>query len=167
MFYIGDLIIYSAHGICRIDDICKNTYFGVTKDYYVLHSMENYKLKISTPVDNDKVIMQGLLNRNEAEKILQSFKLPGVTWIELDNQRTQIYYDVIRKGNRREIANIANTLMRKKNETKKYRRKFQEKDDKLLTFIQSILFEELALALNTTPEVISKKITKFIIENEY
>lgn len=57
--------------------------------------------------------------------------------------------------------------MRKKNETKKYRRKFQERDDKLLTFIQNILFEELALALNTTPEVISKKITKFIIENEY
>ncbi|MBE6068045.1 MAG: CarD family transcriptional regulator [Clostridium lundense] len=167
MFNIGDLIIYSAHGICRIDDICKNTYFGVTKDYYVLHPMENYKLKISTPVDNDKVIMQGLLNRNEAEEILQSFKLPGVSWIELDNQRTQMYYDVIRKGNRREIANIANTLMRKKNETKKYRRKFQERDDKLLTFIQSILFEELALALNTTSEVISKKITKLIIENEY
>ncbi|MBM7869112.1 CarD family transcriptional regulator [Clostridium pascui] len=167
MFNIGDLIIYSAHGVCRIDDICKNTYFGVTKDYYVLHPMENYKLKISIPVDNDKVIMQGLLNRNEAEEILQSFKLPGVSWIELDNQRTQMYYDVIRKGNRREIANIANTLMRKKNETKKYRRKFQKRDDKLLTFIQSILFEELALALNTTSEVISKKITKFIIENEY
>ncbi|WP_291547829.1 hypothetical protein [Clostridium sp. HMP27] len=69
------------------------------------------------------------------------------------------------KGNRREIANIANTLMRKKNETKKYRRKFQERDDKLLTFIQNILFEELAL--DTTSEVIYKKITKFIIENEY
>lgn len=71
------------------------------------------------------------------------------------------------KGNRREIANIANTLMRKKNETKKYRGKFQERDDKLLTFIQSILFEELALSLDTTSEVIYKKITKFIIENEY
>lgn len=57
--------------------------------------------------------------------------------------------------------------MRKKNETKKYRRKFQERDDKLLTFVQSILFEELALSLDTTSEVISKKITKFIIENEY
>lgn len=96
MFNIGDLIIIQ-HMV--FDDICKNTYFGVTKDYYVLHPMENYKVKISTPVDNDKVIMQGLLNRNEAEEVLQSFKLPGVSWIELDNQRTQIYYDVIRKGN--------------------------------------------------------------------
>lgn len=93
--------------------------------------------------------------------------MPGANWIELDNQRTQMYYDVIRKGNRRKIANIANTLMRKKNEAKKYRRKFQERDDKLLIFIQSILFEELALALNTSHEVISKKITKFISENEY
>ena len=43
MYNIGDLIIYSSHGICRIDDICEKEYYGVAKNYYVLHPMEDYK----------------------------------------------------------------------------------------------------------------------------
>ena len=57
MFDIGDLIIYSAQGICHIDDICKKTYAGVTRNYYILHPVHNSKLKISTPVDNNKLTM--------------------------------------------------------------------------------------------------------------
>ncbi|MDQ6596090.1 CarD family transcriptional regulator [Bacillus salipaludis] len=41
MFNIGDLIIYSGHGICRVDDICEKTVSGITRTYYVLHPMEN------------------------------------------------------------------------------------------------------------------------------
>lgn len=167
MFNIGDLVIYSAHGICHIDDICENTYFGVTKDYYVMHPIENYKLKIITPVDNDKVIMQELLNKDNAKKIIESFKMPGISWIEIDSQRSNIYSSIIRKGNRMGIARIVNTLMRRKTETQKYGRKFAERDDKLLAFVQGILFEELALALNTTREEISKRATRFINENQY
>ena len=31
MYNIGDLMIYSAHGICRVDDICEKTISGITK----------------------------------------------------------------------------------------------------------------------------------------
>lgn len=54
MFNIGDLIVYSGHGICCIDDICTKTYWDVAKDYRILHTVENGKLTISVPVDNDK-----------------------------------------------------------------------------------------------------------------
>lgn len=73
MFNIGELIIYSAHGICRIDDICEKTYFGVTKNFYILHPVVDYRLTISTPVDNNKVVMLELLSKEEAEEILESF----------------------------------------------------------------------------------------------
>jgi CarD family transcriptional regulator len=77
MFNIGDLIIYSSHGICCIDDICEKTYTGVAKNYYVLHPTENSNLEISVPVDSDKVTMLELLNREEAEEIIESFTIPG------------------------------------------------------------------------------------------
>ncbi|MGO5067087.1 MULTISPECIES: CarD family transcriptional regulator [unclassified Clostridium] len=67
MFSIGDLIIYSGQGICFIDDISKKTYGDFTKEYYVLHPIENYKLTISIPVDNDKVTMLEIIDRNEAK----------------------------------------------------------------------------------------------------
>lgn len=167
MFNIGKLVVYSSRGICCIYDICEKTYFGVTKNYYVLYPIEDSKLRISIAVDNDKVTMLELLTKEEAEEIVESFRLPGINWIEPDNERNQIYSDIVKKGNRKEISKIANTLMRKKIKIKKHGNKFYEKDKKLLTTIQNILFAELAFSLNTTFEVIYEKISRLINENEY
>src|SRR5881227_3599734 len=100
MFKTGDLIIYSGHGICRVDDICDKTYAGITKTYYVLHPIENnHQLTISTPVDNDKTIMLKLLNKEEAEKILESFNSDGVDWIEKPQLRGHVYPEIVNTGN--------------------------------------------------------------------
>lgn len=58
--------------------------------------------------------MQELLSKKEAEEILESLKQPGVDWIEIDSQRSEIYSDCVKKRNRRDIAKIANTLLREK-----------------------------------------------------
>lgn len=166
MFNIGDLIIYSAQGICRIDDICEETYLGVTRSYYILHPLENCKLKISSPVDNDKVTMLELINRKEAEEILESFKLPGISWVEINSQRAQLYTQTVKQGNRKDISKVVNTLMRRKHKAEMNGKKLFEQDNRLLTFIQNILFTELAMSLNTTFDAINEKITNLISLNE-
>lgn len=60
-----------------------------------------------------------------------------------------------------EISKKANTLMREKIKIENEGRKFDERDRRLLESIQSILFEELALASNTTVEEVYKR----VIEN--
>jgi CarD family transcriptional regulator len=166
MFNIGELVVYSVHGICHIDDICEKAYLGVTKKYYVLHPLQDSKLTISTLVDNDKVTMLELIDKEEAEEIIESFKLPGISWIELNNQRNQLYYETVKTGNRKEISKIVNTLMRKKNEVEINGKKLSDPDNKLLTFAQNILFAELAFSLNTTFEAIYEKTNKLTNENE-
>lgn len=166
MFKIGDLIIYAEHGVCHIDGICKKTYFGVTKDYYALHPIKKSKLKIYTPVDNDKVTMSEIVNKEEAKEILESFKFPGVKWIRMLNDRYKTYSSVIKEGNRKEIAEIANTLMRQKHKAELNGVKFHEKDGRLLTFIQDTLFTELAISLNTTFEAIYGKAVDLINQNK-
>ncbi|EQB87229.1 CarD family transcriptional regulator [Clostridium punense] len=158
MFNIGELIIYSGHGICKIDEICENTISGITKKYYVLHPLESAELKISTPVDNDKVKMLEIIHKDEAEEILESFKQTGVTWVELTSHREQLYSEIVKEGNRREIAKVVNTLLRKKLKTEAKGKKLYEQDRRLLEFIQRILFSELAMSLNTTYKEIYDKI---------
>lgn len=167
MFNVGDKIIYSAQGICHIDDICEKTYLGITRNYYILHSLEKPKLEISTPVDNEKVAMLELVNRDEAEEILETFRLPGINWIESWEERNQKYSETIKKGNRMEIAGILNTLMREKHRAEINRKKFSEKDKNLLDLIQNILFTELAMSLNTTFKAINEKVNSLLNENEY
>ncbi|WP_249870055.1 CarD family transcriptional regulator [Oceanobacillus saliphilus] len=77
MFKIGDSVIYSVHGLSKIDDICERTFNGVTKNYYVIRPMNDTNLKISIPVDSDKAVIQKTLDKEEAEEILQTFNQSG------------------------------------------------------------------------------------------
>jgi CarD family transcriptional regulator len=163
MFNIGDLIIYSGHGICQIDDICEKTISGITRDYYVLHPMDtNPPLTISTPVKNDKVVMLELIREEEARKILDLFKKPGVKWDDNPNTRYNIYSQRINTGDRKEIAKVINTLMRKKIEAERKEKKLYERDQKLLSATQAILFKELSISLHTTMEEINERILRLI-----
>jgi CarD family transcriptional regulator len=163
MFNIGDLIIYSGHGICKVDDICDKTYFGNSKTYYVLHPLEdNHQLTISIPVDNEKVAMSKLMKSDEAQEILESFKSPGVDWIENNRVRIQAYHDIVKTGNRLDIAKVVNTLMLKKNEMELNGKKLSEQDNHLFMSIQKILFKELSITLNTPYDAIVEEINRYV-----
>ncbi|EKN66609.1 CarD family transcriptional regulator [Neobacillus bataviensis LMG 21833] len=165
MFTIGDLVIYSAHGICKIDDICEKTISGITRTYYVLHPMDNnHQLTISTPVNNDKVVMLELIQQEETNEILESFKNPGIKWVDNPNIRFKLFSDIINTGDRKDIAMVVNTLMQKKVEAELHGKKLYEQDRKLLNNTQNILFKELAISLETTFEEINEMVIRFIKE---
>lgn len=164
MFDIGDVIVYSEHGLCQIDEICDKTFAGITRTYYVLHPLAESTLKISTPVDNDKVIMLKPLEHDAAKEILDSFTQPGMDWIEEAKQRSMKYNSLVKTGNRKEIARIANTLMRKDLELRLNNKRIYDQDRKLLHTIQNILFKELALALDTSFEEIVDRVNNLIIK---
>lgn len=162
MFNIGDMVIYSAHGVSKIDNICEKTFANVTKTYYELHPLEQTNLKISTPVDNDKVIMLKIMDREEAEEILISFQQTGIDWVSNPRERNIEYKKVIKTGNRNEIAGLVNTLMRHHIELKKENKKLYEQDRRILDMTQSILFKELAMTLDTSYENIHTKVSSMI-----
>lgn len=163
MFEIGDLIIYSAHGICKVEDICERTISGVTRSYYVLHPMENYpELTIHTPVNNEKVVMLSLLKKGEANEILESFKGPGAEWIEQANRRSTSYSKIVNTGDRKQIANVVNVLMRKEMEASK----LYVQDRKLLIRAQRMLFKELSTSLEKPQEDISELVSTFLREHQ-
>lgn len=166
MFTIGDHIIYSDHGLCRIDDIRDETVSGVTKKYYTLHPLENTLVTIRTAVDNDKVVMLKLLQKEEALEIIESFKHAGTEWDSQPSSRLQQYSQLINSGDRMQIAKVVNTLMRKKFETQLEKKTLYERDYRLLNNTQIILFKELAHALDTSFEEINKRINDLIKKDQ-
>ncbi|MDY0409743.1 CarD family transcriptional regulator [Virgibacillus soli] len=159
MYKIDDLVIYSGHGICKVDDISEKTYAGVTRAYYVLSPIENdNQLTISTPVDNSKKMIQNLMDKDEAANILESFDSEGTDWIERPQLRSKVYHDILRSGIRSDIANVANTLLRKKHEIEMEGKKLSVQDGDILESIQDILFRELSIVLKTPYEKIIGKV---------
>ncbi len=162
MFNIGDLIIYSTHGVCRIDDICKKSYSNVSREYYILYPVEDPDLKISVPVNSDRVVMLDIMDKEEAEKVLKFFEEPGIEWIEDAKVRNKKYTNIIKGGDRREIIKLASTLMLKQMETEHKKERMYNQDQKMLEDIQGNLFQELAASLETTVEKIIDKINATI-----
>jgi CarD family transcriptional regulator len=162
MFNVGDMIVHSAHGLCEIDDICEKTYGDTTGTYYVMHPLADLKLFINIPIDSKQVVVQKVMEREEAEEILHSFQQPGIEWIENVRQRTKQYNSLVNTGDRKEIAKVAITLMRKKREANGNKMKLHDHDQVLLANIQNIMFKELALSLDTSYEEISNKVKRMI-----
>lgn len=163
---VGDLTIYQEHGICRVDDICDKTYGGKTREYYVLRPIENSQdLTINLPVENNKKMLSKLIDRDEAEAVLESFHSEGIKWIDQNSQRKQRYTKKINSGDRFEAAKVANTLLRKKKEVEADGKKFYKNDEEMLKSIKNILFKEIALALDLTEAAVQRKINKIIAES--
>ena len=162
MFNVGDTIIYSTHGLCQIDDICEKTYGDTTGTYYVLHPLENARLIINIPIDSKKIVMQNVLNKEEAKEILHSFQQPGIEWIENPRQRTKQYKSLVNTGDRNVIAQVAITLMRKKREATEDDKKLDGDDRALLANIENIMYKELAVSLDTSYEEISNKVKRMV-----
>lgn len=164
MFDVGDLVVYSAHGVCRIDDICDKTFAGATRTYYVMHPLEDPNLILNIPKDHATLAVLELLDREEAESLISSFCQPGSTWIENNNQRAQAFRHIIDTGSREKVAQIANTLMRRKHEAEQNGKQLGQADSRTLTSIQKILFSELAISLNTTEDAIEERVSDMVAE---
>lgn len=165
MFNVGDLVIYEAHGICHIDKISDKTLIDVTKPYYELHPLDDPSLKISTPVDRATAVMKSIIERDEAEALIELFKQPGMRWMENNNQRANKFNAVVRTGDRVEITKIANTLLRRKHILDMNEKTLSNRDSNILDSIRDILFIEMAIALDMTNEALEDKIKQTIIEH--
>ncbi|MCW1927779.1 CarD family transcriptional regulator [Bhargavaea beijingensis] len=160
MFEIGDVVIYSEHGLCKIDDICKKDLFGETRLYYVLHPIGEQTLKISTPVDGKKKRLMRTMNRKEAEELMDVFGSRGIDWVENPKQRARAYQSLVQSGDRQKIAEVTGALMDKKLNTDQ---KIYDQDRKLLNHVQTILFRELSMALGISVEDVANQVEERIL----
>jgi len=154
MYNVGDVVIYSSHGLCSVEDICEQTFSDITKTYYVLQPLNDSKLTIRTPIDNAKKQLRDIIKKDEALKILRSFTSPGVEWIEQNTHRMRFHVEIVKTGDRQKQANLLNTLLRKKFEYEANEKKFPNQEEKLLHSLQEIIFSEFSVALNKPSEEI-------------
>ncbi|MBG9456277.1 hypothetical protein ABE61_20105 [Lysinibacillus sphaericus] len=154
MYNVGDVVIYSSHGLCSIEDICEQTFNDITKSYYVLQPLNEPQLIIRTPIDNSKKQLRDIIKKEEALSILHSFTSPGVEWIEQNTHRMRFHLEIIKSGNRQKQAKLLNTLLRKKLEYKTNEKKFPNQEEKTLQSLQDTIFSEFSIALNKSSDEI-------------
>ena len=83
MFSVGDLIVYSETGVCRVEQIGPPPFDPKAKrEYYTLSPM-NCRETIYVPVDT-QVFMRPILSREAAEELID--RLPEIQQAQVDNR---------------------------------------------------------------------------------
>jgi len=154
MFKIGDLAVYPAHGVGRIEAIEGREISGNKQDFYIMKILENDMI-IMIPVDNVEAVgLRDIIDKAEVTKVYDIMKLRDIpadnqTW----NRRYREYMEKIKTGSVYEVAEVLRDLY-----LLKVDKDLSFGERKMLDTAQSLLLKELSIAKETDERAIMSDI---------
>lgn len=157
-FLVGDLAVYPAHGVGRIESVEKKTIGGREQTFYIMRILENDMVIMIPTANVENVGLREIIGHEEVEKvfsILAEKDTPpdNQTW----NRRYREYMEKIKTGSLYEVAAVFRDLYLLKN-TKDL--SFGER--KLLDTAQTLLLKELSIARDRSEESILTEIESLL-----
>lgn len=165
MFSIGDTVFYGSHGVCIVEDIQEQTFSGNTKTYYILRSFHDKTLKLFHPVNSDDSKLTPIASKEKAELILDTFKNSPDEWNDRAIERANNNQKVLETNNDFKIAQMLNTIMRKKSQLELEGKKLASQEQQILKQVTPIFQKELSISLEIPIEEVADRIEKLIQKN--
>ncbi|MCM1122130.1 MAG: CarD family transcriptional regulator [Eubacterium sp.] len=164
MFGKGELIMCGGHGVCRVVDITGNPIDRMDKEkkYYVLEPVFEKASTIYTPVDNEKIVMRRIMNKDEAEKLIEHITEIDTVWIQEEKRREQTYKEAIRTYDSKSLVQIIKTLYQRKKSRISEGKKVLSSDEQYLHKAEELLYSEMSLALSIPKEKVEEYIAEAV-----
>lgn len=155
VFQVGDLAVYPAHGVGRIEAVESRVINGEEHEFYIMRVLEN-DMVIMIPIRNiDSVGLRDVVSESEVPLIYQIMQEKrdsppdNQTW----NRRYREYMDKIKTGSLFEVAEVFRDLF-----LLKLTKDLSFGERKLYDTAQVLLVRELSTAKNTDDKTIISEI---------
>ena len=167
MFNVGDYIVYPMHGAGTIDAIEEKDILGQRQAYYIIKMPGEVKVMIPI-AQAEKVGIRSVIGKEQAEKVFNVLS-EDETQTEMNwNKRYRENMDKMKTGDIYEVADVVRNLSFKQKE-----KGLSTGEKKMLTNAKQILVSELALAEQSSQEIvegliedkISKSFQTFRVDN--
>ena len=149
MFQKNEHVFYESEGICLVADILISPLSGMPegKRYYLLHPISNKNRILYVPVDSDKVYLRRILNRKEAEELVN--EIPKVEEIcEEDSKKLRTAYaDLLKTHLPENWIRIIKTVYRRLRDAMPRGQRISDTERNAAESAKRFLHAELALAL--------------------
>ena len=167
MFQPGELVVYGATGVCRVESIQQ------PEPHSALQGKTCYLLKplyqdgvIYTPVENAKVPIRPVMTREEADALIgqiptmqtEACRAPTIQAL------TQHYQAVIRTHDCRELLGLVISIRAKRRQLSDQNRRLGMVDERFLKQAEQLLYGELAVALRLSPEEVQAAVDRRLCE---
>ncbi|MBW2095626.1 MAG: CarD family transcriptional regulator [Deltaproteobacteria bacterium] len=156
MFHVGDLAVYPAHGVGRIERIESQEISGCCQDFYVMRILDNDMI-IMIPTQNvDNVGLREIIGQKEVPKVFSILKkrdlpIDNQTW----NRRYREYMEKIKTGSAFEVAEVYRDLLMLKLE-----KELSFGERKMLDTARNLLVKEISLARKVGEEQVEEDLDR-------
>ena len=149
MYQKGDIVIYGAHGICRVEEVAPLKMRIATEHrlYYTLRAYYQQELVIYAPVDGAAIVIRPPLTKVEAEAVIAD--LPGIEplTVQDEKKREADYRAVLHGCDCRAIAALLKTLRARRVQRAKQGRHPTGLDERYTHLAEEQLYGELGYVL--------------------
>ncbi len=157
-FQIGDLAVYPAHGVGKIEAIEQRVVNGETHDFYIMKIIEN-DMVIMIPTWNvDQVGLRDIINEKQVSEVYgvleqnKSKFAESQTW----NRRYREYMEKIKTGSLFDVAEVFRDLS-----LLKINKDLSFGERKLYDTAQTLLVRELSTVLKSDETTMVEKLESF------
>jgi CarD family transcriptional regulator len=154
-FNVGDLAVYPAHGVGKIEAIETRVVNGEEHDFYIMKVLENGMVIMIPTWNVDSVGLRDVIAQNEIPKIMDVIKskrelaIDNQTW----NRRYREYMDKIKTGSLYEVAEVFRDLS-----LLKLTKDLSFGERKLYDTAYNLLIKELSTAKESDEKTVSEEI---------
>lgn len=148
MYQTGELIVYGATGVCRVEGCTGLDRPGEKRQYYRLKPLWQDGV-IYTPVDGGKVPMRPVMSREEAETLID--RIPDIPAAPCQGGTAQAlarqYQSAVREGGHQSLVELMKAIYGKRRQAEAKNRRLGLVDERYMKQAERMLYGELATAL--------------------
>jgi CarD family transcriptional regulator len=160
VYAVGDYIVKSGDGVCKVENISPLARPGVDKDklYYFLAPVGESGRKVYVPVDRADDYLRPAMTEEEAWQFIH--RIPDIQQIWIDNEklREQRYKEAVRSSNPDDLVSIIKIIYLRKEKRQAEGKKNTIIDERYFKQAEYQLYSELGFALNRDKREISQVI---------
>ncbi len=161
-FEVGDLAVYPAHGVGRIESIESRVINGDKHDFYIMKILDN-GMVIMIPTNNvESVGLRAVINENEIPEIYSVLaeKKDDIHDNQTWNRRYKEYMDRIKTGSPYDVATVFRDLY-----LLKLTKDLSFGERKLLDTARTLLLREICTAKNQDENMVWSEIESLFSSN--
>ena len=163
VYQIGDYIVKSTDGVCKVEDILHLNMSGVDckKEYYLLIPVGEKAEKIYVPVDT-KTNIRKAMTEEEALKLID--KIPEIEemWVDNEKMREQRYKEAVRSGDPESLISIIKMIYLRKQKRMAQGKKTMMVDERYFQKAEQSLYSELGFALGKNKDEVCRIIEESV-----
>lgn len=143
-YKVGEHVIHLYHGICKIDKIGSEDFYGEIREYYYLHPVfgSSGSMIIKIPC-TDNQYLEKLLTKKEIDKLLKEIRNAPDKWNDNPLKRNQEFKEFFINKNYVAIGAIIRTIKNRKDSTKK----ISETDKRIMETAKLLIYGIIALGI--------------------